>query len=78
MDKTNIWKGEYIWQFLLETVSWTISVRFFVEKNDYNGRLLLKFMVDFYSNFTYLAFAGKMRKVCKHTHISLILKTLNL
>ena len=41
-----------------------------MEKNDYNGRLFLKFMVDFYSNFTYLAFAGKMRKVREHTHIS--------
>lgn len=73
----NIWKGEYIWQFLLATVSWIISVSFFVEKNDYNGRLFLKFMVDFYSHFTYLALAGKMRKL-RETYISLILKTLNL
>lgn len=48
-----------------------------MEKNDYNGRLFLKFMVDFYSHFTYLALAGKMRKL-REAYIALILKALNL
>lgn len=48
-----------------------------MEKNDYNGRLFLKFMVDFYSHFTYLALARKMRKL-REAYIALILKALNL
>lgn len=42
-----------------------------MEKNGYNGRLFLKFMIDFYSNFTYLALAGRMRKVREtYSHFS--------
>lgn len=79
MDETGIWKEEHIWHILLETVSWIISIRFLVEKNDYDGRLFLKFVVGFYSKFTYLALDWEDEKSMRKTiHISSIPNTLNI